>query len=294
MLGTKKKIKIIKGDNHKTKKNNKYIKIIMYKRYLKIKDDDPTLNEEQNKKCKCVNYKSQMDYNPSELEITKCNNNAESGSDFCIEHKNCQGFLKKFTSGYEPEYSPNLWGNPSIEGSHNCYAYFLDEMKDSIKSKCDEICQKNNKHGCPKKEPECQNLIPQPGDYYLLKKYGNLKKKERDYTCPNMHNKIMADNPLIKPVGLLEKCPSNYYKGAMTVDYKNTFHFYRQNKDGTWSHKPGVLPITNKDANGKSIYIPHFADRNYTKKPRHNPILYNDFCGYYCIPTNESYLTNMA
>ena len=37
----------------------------------------------------------------------------------------------------------------------------------------------------------------------------------------------------------------------MVVDRGNTFHFYRQNKDGTWSHKPGVLPVTNKDASGK-------------------------------------------
>ena len=290
------KLKILKyNKNYKnsTKKVNP-IRVIMYKRYLKIKDQDPTLNSKQKNKCKCVNYKSQTITNPAELEITKCNNNTEKGSDFCLEHKNCQGFLKRFTSGYEPNYSPSNWNHPSIEGSHNCYAYFLDERKDSIKQKCEEICHRNNKTGCPKKEPGCQNLIPQPGDYYLLKKYGNLKKKERNYTCPNMHNKIMSDNPHIKPIGLLNKCPSNYYKGAMTVDYKNTFHFYRQNPDGTWSHKPGILPITNKDANGDKIYIPHFADRNYSKVPRQNPIKYNDFCGYYCIPTNEYYLTNMA
>lgn len=292
MVGTV-KLNIVKYNNNKTKKVNQ-VRIIMYKRYLKIKEQDPTLNEKHNKLCKCIDYKSQDVNNPSELEITKCNNKPEPDSDFCLEHINCQGFLKKFTSGYEPKYEPSNWSNPAIEGSHNCYAYFLDERKDSIKEKCNEICLKNNKTGCPKKDPGCQNLIPQPGDYYLLKKYGNLSKKERDYTCPNMHNKILSDNPHIIPTGLLKQCPKNYYKGAMTVDYKNTFHFYRQNPDGTWSHKPGILPITDKDASGKKIYIPHFADRDYSKEPRQNPIKYNDFCGYYCIPTNEYYLTNMA
>jgi hypothetical protein len=292
---TKKNInKLNKSGGFKNKDITPRIKIIMYKKYLKLGNDDPTMNYNDNK-CKCVNYKSQGSNIPySELEIERCQNNPVNGSDFCLEHKNCGKFLRKFTSGYEPKYNPSAWSYPSIEGSHNCYAYFLDEQKETIKQKCEEECLKNNKSGCPKKIPECKDLIPQPGDYFLLNRYGNLKKKEREYTCPNMHNKIMSDNPHLKPVGFLERCPANFYKGAMVVDYKNTFHFYRQNPNGTWSHKPGVLPVTNKDASGKNIYIPHFSNRDYTRVPRQNPIKYTDFCGYYCIPTNEYYTTNMA
>jgi hypothetical protein len=283
-----------KNTKNKTKKGGNPVKI-MYKRYLKIDTDDPTMNKNQPDRCKCVDYKSKGANMPnSELEITRCTRKVVKGSQFCSKHKNCGGYLRKFTSGFEPDYNPKGWSNPAIEGSHNCYAYFLDEQKEVIKQKCEEACHKLNKKGCPKKISECQNMIPQPGDYALLNKYGNLKKKDRDYTCPNMHNKIMADNPHIKPVGLLDKCPINHYKGAMTVDYKNTFHFYRQNPDGTWSHKPGILPVTDVDASGKKIYIPHFADRDYSKVPRQNPIKYTDFCGYYCLPTNEYYTTNMA
>jgi len=296
-IRTKKKIvqKPINKGNPVTKKNNNIaINIIMYKKYLKLKGD-PTLDPNNNDKCKCVDYKSNGSNIPySELEITKCNKDVVFGSDFCLEHKNCGNFLKKFTTGYEPEYNPDSWSTPSIEGSHNCYAYFLDGQKQSIKTKCEEACHVHNQTGCPKKIPECQNMIPQPGDYYLLNKYGNLKKKDTDYTCPNMHNKIMADNPHIKPIGLLNKCPKNHFKGAMVVDFKKTFHFYRQNGDGTWSHKPGILPVTNLDSNGKKIYIPHFADRNYIKPNKNNHINYTDFCGYYCIPKNDYYGSNMV
>ena len=52
----------------------------------------------------------------------------------------------------------------------------------------------------------------------------------------------------------------------MVVDPHNTFHFYRQNPDGTWSHKPGTAPISNIDADGKTIYVPHFANRDYSKE----------------------------
>jgi hypothetical protein len=299
-LKSKNTNKVFKNKIRKISKLNKIIKnkedkssrVIMYKRYLNIEKDDPTMNNNLNR-CKCVDYTSGNKTN-EELEVTRCKNNVIPGKHFCAKHKNCGNYLKQFTSGYEPKYNPDAWSHPYIEGSHNCYAYFLDERKESIKTKCEETCLKNNASGCPKKISECQNMIPQPGDYYLLKRYGNLKKKVRDYTCPNMHNKIMADNPFLKPVGLLDKCPANHYKGAMTVDFKNTFHFYRQNSDGTWSHKPGVLPVTNKDADGNKIYIPHFANRDYSKTPRHNPIKYTDFCGYYCIPTNEYYTTNLA
>ena len=110
----------------------------------------------------------------------------------------------------------------------------------------------------------------------------------------DINKKIKLDNPSLKNSSLLEKCPKNYYKGAMVVDPNHTFHFYRQNPDGKWSHKPGILPVTNKDASGKYIYIPHFADRNYSDKPRENPIKYNDFCGYYCLPLDSYMETSMA
>ena len=76
----------------------------------------------------------------------------------------------------------------------------------------------------------------------------------------------------------------------MAVDDNHTFHFYRQNPDVTWSHKPGTQKVVNKDASGKNIYTPHFADRDYSHKP--NKIKYNSFCNYYCIPTNNHITTN--
>lgn len=295
---TKKKNILIKGKK-KTKKNIYHIvKVVMYKKYLKLGDDDATNNKKkQIKLCKCLDYKvkdSNSNLQNKDVELSKCNNKTVNGSDFCEEHQNCMGFLRKSLSGYEMPYKPKKWSHPYIEGSHNCYAYFLNDKSDSIQIKCKELCLQNNKKGCPKKIDECQDLIPQPGDHYLLNKFGNLKKKERKYTCPNMHNKIVSDNPHIKPVPFLQKCPRKHYKGAMVVDRGNTFHFYRQNKDGSWSHKPGVLPVTNKDASGKKIYVPHFADRDYSDRPRDNPISYNDFCGYYCLPLDSYIETNMV
>ena len=245
--------------------------------------------------CKCVDYyKDHTDnlfvrqkmVNGTPLEI-KCNNKVRNGEHFCEKHKKCKNFMKKFTSGDEPEYNPNIWSHPYIEGSHNCYAYFLDDIMTSLKKKCEKICKKDEKENCPTKPRKCRSLIPQPGDYSLFKKYGSLNKKTFKYNCKEMERKIMSDNPIVKKVQLTDSCGKDMYKGAMVTDPGSTFHFYRQNKDGTWSHKPGTLPITREDANGLPIYSPYTANRNYSKPNDSDPINYTDFCGYYCLPTEK-------
>lgn len=268
--------------------------VTMHKIYKQNRKLDATHSKNQRKGiCRCVNYENITNKDGIDtVEMNKCTEPVKTGTDFCPKHQNCMSFLRQFVNGFEPSYNPNDWSHPYIEGSHNCYAYFLDDRKDSIRVKCEEICLQNNKKGCPKKEPECRDLIPQPGDHFLMSQYGDLKRKTRNYSCPNIHSRIISDNPQIKPSKLTEKCEQGYYKGAMVVDPGNTFHFYRQNPDSTWSHKPGILPVSNKDASNKKIYIPHFADRDYTQSKSGN-IKYDDFCGYYCIPTDKYIQTNL-
>ena len=67
----------------------------------------------QNKKgtCKCVDYyKKNGNYYIKRTKKTKrdvkCNNKTEKGSHFCPKHRECKKFLKKFTTGDEPDYDP--------------------------------------------------------------------------------------------------------------------------------------------------------------------------------------------
>jgi hypothetical protein len=265
----------------------------------------------------CVDYTGDNDL----TKHTRCKNKAVKGSDFCERHQNCVSYLRNFLSGSEPEYQPEMWSNPFVEGSHNCYSYFLNRQVRAVKEKCKEICLTKNKDvkNCPNDNSDCTDLKPQPGDYVLVKRTGSDADKERIYRCPEMQRKILADNPSIYPVAFNSKCPANYYKGAMVVDsgvgygYKvkktgangnantkkqdgNTYHFYRQDKDGRWSHKPGISPVTNKDADGKLIYVPHYANRDYRKEDENDDdaLFYNEFCGYYCIPTNGTVHKKLA
>lgn len=58
------------------------------------------------------------------------------------------------------------------------------------------------------------------------------------------------------------------------VDY----HWYRQNSNGTWSHKTGDQKVTNLDASDGLIYDPETADRDYRDKGGGN---YYDYIGFF-------------
>lgn len=174
-------------------------------------------------------------------------------------------------SGGEPNYEPDLWNdNNDIQYSHNCYSYFLNDINQNLKCLC--------------KNGECKYINPQPGHYTR-----DIKVKLENTTCNIIEARVFEDNPQIFKINFDEKCPPDFYKGALTVDPKYQYHFYRQDSNGYWSHKDGGLPATNKDASENLIYDPKEADKNYPKKKK--PVNYSEFCNYYCVPNNNNWDT---
>lgn len=154
-------------------------------------------------------------------------------------------------SGYEPNYEPSKWNlKPHIKNNHNCYSYAL-----------------NDKHGKRKGKA-------QPG-YYANYPPINLK----EYNCDSIFKRIWKDNPSIYPTLFTNKCNKGYYKAFFTLSPKNhtDYHFYRQDKNGFWSHKPGRTDVTNKDADGKKIINPTKSNRNYGSLNYYMP------CQFFCL-----------
>lgn len=208
----------------------------------------------------------------------------------CREYNSCKKMFMKAMSGSEPNYDPDSWSSPIIEGSHNCYTYFLNDQLPEVARKCRTLCKKKN--NCKKKISECSKLKPQPG--HLASRRGDKKLKNRKFTCKDMTKKILADNynkklgkSVIHPVPFMVKCPKHHYKGAVVVDPNETYHFYRQDSNVRWSHKQGTLRVENVDASGKPIYAPHLADMNYNKAGKSGGINYSEFCNYMCVPNNN-------
>ena len=94
--------------------------------------------------------------------------------------------------------------------------------------------------------------------------------------------RILGDNPSIRPIDFTGKCPADTSKIAIVVDPDEDYHFYRQDKNGLWSHKPGGTAVTNKDASKRPIYDPALANRDYTDK--NGRLDYDQFCKYLCVP----------
>lgn len=236
---------------------------------------------ENEKKCNIFNKNG---YPIGDAKHTK-NNDSN-----CFEYNKCKSEFATYMSGYEPSYNPDKWSDPIVEGSHNCYTYFLNDQIPEVKNKCRKLCKKKNK--CKRKISECGNLKPQPGNH--ASRIGLTEGKNRVYNCKEMVRKVIVDNTdkisgrkYIYPVDFNKKCPPHYYKGAVVVDPKKTYHFYRQDNNVRFSHKQGTLRVENVDASNKPIYAPHLSDMNYNKDNRKGGINYTDFCSYLCVPNNN-------
>jgi hypothetical protein len=149
-------------------------------------------------------------------------------------------------NGFELIYEKEKWDDK--KDGNNCYAYATNNLYDNRETK------------------------PQPGEISNLPKI-----TKEDYTCKGIEYRMKNDYSKIYNVNEDELCKEDYYKIALAVDPKKDYHFYRQDFDGFWSHKPGSLVVRRIDASKEKIINPRCADREY----KH--FNYNDFCGYYCF-----------
>jgi hypothetical protein len=77
------------------------------------------------------------------------------------------------------------------------------------------------------------------------------------------------------------QCPKDAWRVALVCSSEGDYHWYREHKDGTWSHKRGRTDVTNKDAVNKIIKDPKICDRHY------GIIRYNQFVGYFYVKTKK-------
>lgn len=103
--------------------------------------------------------------------------------------------------------------------------------------------------------------------------------------CPDLIAAVKADG--LHPSDCDAPCANRCWKVALVVDPRpnndGDFHWYRQDEDGTWSHKPGGTPATNLDASGRPITDPRNADRNYQPRGGARAPNYTVFCGCFCV-----------
>ena len=186
----------------------------------------------------------------------------------------CIGDIKFYVSNYnmplscyELDYFPWEWNTGLLPSWTNCYSYALNAKRNP-----------NEKY---------ENLLFIPGQ--------SLDRQINVLDIPNIEllvNLIRADSIeyqfYFEEINKNEICPPGTYKIALVVDDVNfagsninpdyDFHFYRQNSDGTWSHKPGTTDVTNLDYSSELILDPETCNRKYSDE-----LNYTNFVGFYCV-----------
>jgi hypothetical protein len=135
-----------------------------------------------------------------------------------------------------PTYTPAFWNSTwTVRWNNNCYNY------------------SNNKR---------TDTFAQPG-----RASGSAVT---DMHCPAVHAAAAADGiPALPASGA---CQSSRCKIALVVSPFHDYHWYRLDRNGLWTHKPGHTAATNLDNSNHPITNPETADRGK----------YTDFCGYFC------------
>jgi hypothetical protein len=212
----------------------------------------------KSKRCRCLDQHNRP-----------CASSVVSGTLFCEQHQNCPGSP---LSGSEPAYQPELYnGNVKMLDSHNCYAYGMDVRDPKQLTQCD---------GNP--DPKCQPHFHQPGGTKGLSK---ILRTAKGRTCKTVDYLMRQDVPELQPTTFQARCPVGTSKIALVVDPGEDYHYYREDKDGFWSHKDGGNPVKRFDADGFPIINPQTASRDY--RPKGSFLNYEDFCGFYCAPRGK-------
>ena len=206
-------------------------------------------------------------------QCVDCPRPAAAESPFCATHTRGGCPAGSPLSGYEPPYEPELWNtDKSIQYSHNCFAYatnYIDWQKV-------ETCRTTE---------GCNVGFHVPGLEKGHPKFGAKVKRAANYmTCSDVVARTKASLRGVE-VGFTDACPPMMSKIAIVVDDKNDLHYYRQDSNGWWSHKPGGRPVTNLDAAGVRIYNPERCSRYYPKEdPDDTGLNYKHFCCFLAIP----------
>lgn len=160
--------------------------------------------------------------------------------------------MLKHTRLTAPPYDPGKWNDDECTTCcNNCYNYANDIITDTF---------------------------AQPGR--------GSDNEFNEYTCDNISNAARHDGMTDPedPVDPTGNPPNVGQYVALVIDPTDgdkDFHWYRQDSDGEWSHKPGQTDATYLDDSGNTITDPETCDRGD----------YTTWCGYlYCNPEHMTIL----
>lgn len=140
-----------------------------------------------------------------------------------------------------PPYQPTPWNDGGkVQFNNNCYNYANNVRTDTF---------------------------AQPGKY--------CGKPITALTCADVIRAAKCDG--LVPTTKTAVLPAGMTRVALVVDDYDDYHWYRQDSNGMWSHKPGASRVTNVDNSGKVITDVETANRGE----------YRSMCLYFYICSDQ-------
>ncbi len=176
-------------------------------------------------------------------------------------------------SGSELNYNPNYWSTKlvyieeafswkELEKVTNCYSYAVNSELNPV-----TMTALPMQPGLTTDTP----LTPEKAELIKLPNYvRSLIEKDAE--------KLGFE---FLPVPKETPCQAGRYKVALCLDdigYDLDYHWYRQNPDGSWPHKPGGESVTNKDSSGRLILDPENCSKDYSYTNN-----YTNFVGFFSV-----------
>ena len=183
-------------------------------------------------------------------------------------------------SGSEIPYNPGIWNdNDEVLLGANCYSYALNTQV---------IPSTNDTYGIdPGIESGYFDSLLENGTYADMEE---SDYKQADVIEDCVYGDAEIWNFVFERIDKYTACPQGSYKVALVVDPGVDYHWYRQNPDGTWSHKPGETEVIDVDEANDVIYDPEYASRAYTDVDYDYDVDYSLFVGFFRItPLNNMY-----
>lgn len=138
----------------------------------------------------------------------------------------------------EPTFEPARWndGGP-VQRSNNCYNYACDVQSGTF-------AQPGDASGAPFGSTDCASVAAA--------------------AVSDGVSATSCDDP---------ECYGCCHQIALVIWPGVDFHWYRRDREGRWSHKPGRTAARDTDNSGNTITDPRLADRGP----------YVEFCGCFCV-----------
>lgn len=182
------------------------------------------------------------------------------------------------TSGSEINYNPAIWNNDEeTREINNCYSYALNYLTDSHINPGESGC------GYYSRVHDTSNGLLT----YLTE--SNIFNMVTYDSYPNILSTYGFE---FSRVEKYENVQAGSYRVMLAFDLESSihdYHWYRQNPDGSWSHKPAEGEVRDFDFDGNPIFDPQFCNRKSSAciiaemnndAPDFN---YSTFVGFYSV-----------